>query len=91
MKMEERILNKLDEMDKRLDSIDRTLAAQHVEIQNHIKRTDIAESRQNNFEKIMIDVVLAHINQVNGALKLIGIISTIVGIVGGLAKLGGLI
>lgn len=89
--MEERILNKLDEMDKRLDSIDQTLAAQHVEIRNHIKRTDIAEDRQNNFEKIMIDVVLKHINQVNGALKLIGIVATIVGVVGGIAKLSGII
>jgi Mg2+ and Co2+ transporter CorA len=89
--MEERILNKLDEMDKTLDAINRTLAAQHVEIQNHIRRTDIAESRQNNFEKIMVDVVLAHINQVNGAFKLLGIISTIVAVVGGIASLSGLI
>lgn len=88
--MSQRIYDKLDDMDKRLDSIDRTLAAQHVEIQNHIKRTDIAEQRQNNFEKLMIEVVLKHINQVNGALKLIGILATIVGIFAGIAKVIGI-
>ncbi len=61
---DQRILDKLDEMDKRLDNIDVTLAKQHVSLEEHIKRTNLLEEK--------LDPVEKHVHGVNVILKLFG-------------------
>lgn len=69
-------LNALEEslvsLDKNLDSIDKTLIKQEASLEEHIKRTAILESK--------LEPVEAHVNKVNGAFVLLGVLSTILGI-----------
>lgn len=66
---DQRILDKLDEMDKRIDNIDITLAKQHVSLEEHIKRTNLLEEQLKPVNK--------HVDMVNGALKLLGFIAVL--------------
>lgn len=59
-----RVLNKLDEMDKRIDSIDITLAKQHVSLEEHIKRTNLLEMK--------LEPIDTHVKSVNAVLKFAG-------------------
>ncbi len=68
----ERIEKKLDDTAEHLVSIDVTLAAQHVSLRDHIRRTEILESD--------IKPVRRHVAMVEGVFKFIGIIATIIGI-----------
>ena len=86
-----KIHDKLDLLDTRLDSIDRTLVGQHEQLKHHIKRTDQGETRLNHIENMMTQVVLKHINQVDGALKLLGILSLLSGILAGVLKFMGIL
>lgn len=67
------VFEKLDKLDIRLGSIDSTLAAQHESLKDHIRRTEILESRIVPVEK--------HVVMTQGALKFIGILSLLAGIV----------
>lgn len=75
----DRIEVKLDKVSERLNSIDVTLAAQHVSLDTHIKRTAIIESQ--------LEPIKAHVAMVQGALKFIGAASLSVGLVTALIKL----
>lgn len=70
---------KADEADKRLDSIDVTLAKQHISLENHIKRTELLEHRMEPVEK--------HVIAINGFFKILGIVGTIVAIAVGIFQL----
>jgi chromosome segregation ATPase len=59
----DRIEAKVDKLDDRLDKNDIHLAMYNEQLKMHIKRTELAEKA--------IDVIMAHINKVNGALKLL--------------------
>lgn len=80
------IIEKLEKLDSRIDNIDITLAKQSVILENqhaslevHIKRTDLLEAKLEPVEK--------HVDMVAGALKLIGLIGAMIGIITGLLKL----
>lgn len=68
----ERIEKKLDDSNEHLASIDVTLGAQHQSLVYHIKRSDMLEAKIVPIEK--------HVAMMNGALKLLGVIATMVGI-----------
>lgn len=55
-----RIDTKLDEVNNRLTSIDQTLAAQHVSLKDHIRRTEILEET--------VKPIQEHVLKVNGVL-----------------------
>ena len=82
----DKLYNKVEDIDSRLDTVDKTLIAQHATLEHHIERTEIAEKRLGHIEDVLYDKVLKHINQVDGALKLLGIISIVLGIAAGLYK-----
>lgn len=69
----DRIEDKVDKIDERLDSIDKTLAVNTESLQIHMKRSDALES--------MIKPVQKHVDMVEGALKLIGLVATVAGLV----------
>ena len=75
----EQIETKIDKLDNRLDSIDITLAKQHVVLEEHIKRTEILEKD--------VAPIKTHVAKVEGALKLVGILSLIAGILEGAVML----
>lgn len=57
----ERILNKLDELDSRLDSINLTLERNTVSLEIHEKRTTASEKR--------IEIIEKHVLTVNAVVK----------------------
>jgi hypothetical protein len=73
MKHIERLEGKVDKLDERLDSIDKTLAAQHVSLDIHIKRSDALEA--------LVQPIQKHVSMVEGALKLVGVVATIAGLI----------
>ena len=67
-----RIEDKIDKIDDKIGSIDVTLAAQHVSLKDHIRRTQLLEE---GFKPIQ-----AHVSRVEGALKFIGALATLAAI-----------
>ena len=80
----DRIEAKLDKLDERADKVDVQLAEYNAQLKIHIKRNDNFEKKLEHHESHaakQMEPVLAHINKVNGALKLLasaGIILTII-------------
>lgn len=64
-----RIENKIDKLSDRMSSIDVTLAAQHVSLKDHIRRTSLLEGA--------VIPMQAHVSRVEGAIKFIGFISVL--------------
>jgi hypothetical protein len=58
-----RLESKIDHVVEKINSIDSTLSAQHESLKYHIKRTDLLEKQVKPIE--------AHVNRINGALRLI--------------------
>lgn len=69
----ELIDNKLEKINERLGSIDSTLAAQHVSLREHIRRTELLEED--------VKPIKRHVSMVQGAMALIGLLATIAGII----------
>lgn len=68
---DERILNKLDEMDKRIDNIDVTLVKQELNLQEHMRRS-LANEEAVNLLKEQLEPVKDHVKSVNSILKFAG-------------------
>lgn len=68
----ERIEGKIDGIGDHLGSIDVTLAAQHVSLKEHIRRTAILESE--------LKPIKRHVDMVHGALKFLALFAMILGI-----------
>lgn len=80
-----------DKTDSRLDSIEKVLISQELNLQLHMKRSD-------NLEEIVLDMkekelkpIQRHVSQVEGAVKLLGLMALLITIATGLGKLFGLI
>ncbi len=63
----------LERLYERINSIDKTLSAQHVTLKEHIRRTELLE--------VQLEPVKRHVAMVNGALKFIGLLGIISGII----------
>ncbi len=77
----ERIEDKIDSLSTHLSSIDSTLAGQHVQLSEHIRRTSILEDT--------VKPIKEHVDMVKGAMKLIAIIGSIILVAEGLKALIG--
>jgi hypothetical protein len=79
-----RIEEKLDRVVDHLGSIDTTLAAQHVSLKEHIRRSDLLEAQ--------LEPIKVHVNMVSGVLKFIGLLAAagagLEGIIAALKYLG---
>lgn len=73
---------KLDKIVEHIGNIDITLAKQSVQLESHIKRTEIAEQ---NIDMLRKDFkpVEKHVMMVSGALKLVGALALVASIVEG--------
>ena len=70
---------KVDKLDERLDSIEKVLIKQELNLEIHIKRTNLLEESVGLLRQDLRPVE-RHVDYVHGALKFIGIISVVVGI-----------
>lgn len=86
----EKIDGKIDILDSRLDKIDNTLVKQNADLVYHIKRTTLLEDHVKLVEKSIVPIK-THVDRVDGALKLLGLLSLILGIVGTILKLANVI
>jgi hypothetical protein len=86
----ERIETKVDTISKDVSSIDKTLALQHLSLQEHMRRTALAEESIELLRKD-IEPVRAHVNRIDGAMRLIGVVSILVSITAGLLSIFGLL
>ncbi len=75
MTFEDRVFEKLDQIAEAQSDIKVTLAQQQVILDEHIRRTELLEKE--------LDPVTKHVSRVEGALKLLGVLSA----VGGLMRL----
>lgn len=79
---ERRIEDKIDKIIEKVNTIDVTLAKQQVTLDEHVRRTNLLEEKMEPVEK--------HVTIVNGCLKIIAALGTIIGLIHGILKLKGL-
>lgn len=80
-----------DDLDKRLDNIEKVMISQEINLQAHMKRSDNLEALVNNIKEKELEPLNKHVAAVEGIVKFIGVLSLIVGIVTGVASVFGLI
>lgn len=85
-----RLYSTLDKIENRLDSIDVTLVRQNVTLEEHIKRTKIAEENLNILSS-RIEPLEIRIKLIDQILKAIGLLftlgSTFTGLIAGILKI----
>ena len=77
--------------DLRLDNIEKVLIAQEINLKEHMKRSDNLEKMVDNINNKELKPLRRHVSQVEGALKLLGTLGILVSIIGGIAKVFGII
>lgn len=77
---------KLDKMDSRLDSIDKTQVRHDENLKFHMQRSELLE-RQTQQLFSELKPIQAHVSHVNGAIKFIGIMATVGGLLAALLKI----
>jgi chromosome segregation ATPase len=82
----DKIESRLEKIEDSLSSIDKTLVKQHGELEKHIMRTEINEQMMQALHE-EFKPVRKHISMLEGALKFVGIVATVVTIVAGLVKI----
>jgi hypothetical protein len=77
--VDDRTFDKLERIDSRLNSIDKTLAEQHQQLKDHIRRTELAEE---NLDLLRTELkpVKEHVVRVDGVLKALGVLAVVLGI-----------
>lgn len=72
------IKNDIKEINSSISTIDKTLIKQESQLAEHIRRTNILEDK--------IEPVERHVYMMNGALKFLGLLSLLAGIVASIVK-----
>ncbi len=67
----DKIFTKVEKIDSRLDSIDKTLVKQHENLKEHMRRTELLEKQQEKLIHEELVPVKAHIEQVKGISKFV--------------------
>ncbi len=91
------IAKQVDQLDSRLDSVDKTLVRQEANLGEHMRRTELAERSIQNLEietKAEISKVRTeaapthkHVAYMNGAFKGLGVLAVITGIIASIVKI----
>jgi len=81
-----RFEGKLDQIHEQITLVNVTLAVQAEQLTNHIRRTEIAEKRLDEIES-EVKPIQKHVLHVEGAIKLLGIVATLLGIATAVAGL----
>lgn len=73
-----RIEDKVDRLGERLSSIDSTLAAQHVSLKAHMRRTELLEKA--------LEPIKSHVSIIEALFKIFGAIGFIVALTSGIME-----
>lgn len=76
--------------ENRLDNIEKVLVKQEENLKEHMRRSDSLETLVQQNEAKLVPIQ-RHINRVDGALKLIGLVGILIGIAAGIVKIISLI
>jgi hypothetical protein len=79
--MSDEILKKLDKLDDRLDSMDKTLVKQEANLAEHMRRTEVLEESVEYIRKSELKPIQNHVVMVEGVIKFIGFLSVVLGII----------
>lgn len=82
----EMILDELKDMRKDMNNMSNTQAQQHITLQDHTRRSEALEKLY-ELVRSELEPVKKHVAMVDGALKFIGLIGVIVGIITGIVSL----
>lgn len=74
---DDRIYKILDKMDQRLDNVDVTLAKQSVVLEEHVKRTNLLESKIADLEADELKPIKKHVDRVNAIMWVMGGLLTV--------------
>lgn len=74
-----RIEDKVDDVQRTVGSINVTLAAQHESLKEHMRRTQLLEDA--------VGPITKHVSHVEGGLKLLGVLTVLVGVITGVFEL----
>ena len=85
-KLLEKLDEKLDKVEERLGSIDVTLAKNTQSLDEHIRRTELAEEAI-GLIKEELKPIQKHVTQVHTILQAIGFVSLVVSIAAGIVKI----
>ena len=81
----DRIESKVDKLDEKLDSVDKTLVKQEMNLQQHMRRTEIQEESLEVLKKYMhneVEPIKDHIKKVSAITKfMVGAVSALSAIV----------
>lgn len=81
-----RVIQQLDKLDERLDSIDRTSVKQEENLREHMRRTALLEKQHDMLRTEIhedLDPIKAHVNQVKGISKFVMAAIPIIGAIAG--------
>jgi len=81
-----KVYAKLEEIGKDIVELKITSAKQEVNLQDHMRRSDLLEKRDDVLEA-KLEPVITHVKHVEGALKLLGVIALVVGFLAGCVKI----
>lgn len=82
----EKLELKVDKILEKIASIDVTLVGQHMQLKEHLRRSQLNEENMELLRQQFKPVEI-HVTQVTGALKFLGIISLLVGVAAGIIKI----
>jgi hypothetical protein len=86
MNLLEQLFNKLDKLDERLDSVDRTLIKQEANLEEHMRRS-LANEEAVNLLSQQLKPLNKHVIMVESIFKFVGAISVLLGIVLGVLNI----
>lgn len=75
------------DVDKRLDNVEKVMLAQEINLKEHMRRSDHLEDIIDHLKENDIKVLNEHKSKTDGVLKFLGVLSVLISIVTGIAKL----
>lgn len=82
-KLLDKVADKIEKLDERLDSIDKTLVKQEANLKEHMRRTELLEED--------LRPIRRHVNMLEGSLKFLGVVLIVLSIISVFMKIYGLI
>ena len=89
-RLDDKLEQKLNKVEDRLDTMDKTLVKQEANLEAHMKRSDLLEASQGDLKEAVKPILKVY-TVAWGITKIVGGIGFVIGMIAGLAKLIGLI
>jgi len=80
-----------NDLDKRLDSIEKVIITQEINLKEHMKRSDHLEEMVKIIKNDDLKPLEKHVNMVEGVFKFLGLVALLVGLASGFINLFGIV